>query len=302
MVAEMLETAERVVRGSRYLSDGSQEMSQGSSEQAASAEEVSASMEQMSANIRQNADNAMETERIALKSAEDADEGGNAVSATVEAMSEILKKIKIIEEIARQTDLLALNAAIEAARAGEHGRGFAVVASEVRKLAERSQSSASEIRTLSDSSMSIAEKAGKKLRHIIPNIRRTAELVQEISAASNEQSTGVNQVNKAIQQLDTVIQQNAAGAEEIASTAEDLSRQAEQLRNIISFFRVRQKENPALPAVRDLMPEKRRFDTGDVENWPLQPVSTYRYVMDDPRDEKTDEFTIYDLENSADSV
>jgi methyl-accepting chemotaxis protein len=192
----------------------------------------------MVSNIRQNADNAQQTERIALKSAQDAKEGGKAVIETVSAMREIAGKISIIEEIARQTNLLALNAAIEAARAGEHGKGFAVVASEVRKLAERSQTAAAEISKLSTSSVQVAEAAGEMLTKIVPDIQRTAELVQEISAASNEQNSGAEQINKAIQQLDQVIQQNASGTEEIASTSEELASQAEQLQDTVSFFKV----------------------------------------------------------------
>ncbi|MDD5642464.1 MAG: methyl-accepting chemotaxis protein, partial [Syntrophales bacterium] len=190
------------------------------------------------ANIKQNSDNAQQTEKIALKAAEDTKEGGNAVTETVTAMKEIASKISIIEEIARQTNLLALNAAIEAARAGEHGKGFAVVASEVRKLAERSQTAAGEINKLSASSVEVAERAGEMLERIVPDIQKTADLVQEINAASNEQRSGANQINMAIQQLDQVIQQNAAASEEMASTSEELLSQAEQLQTTIGFFRI----------------------------------------------------------------
>ncbi len=238
VVAEVLSASENVSSGSQELSSSSEEMSQGATEQAAAAEEASSSMEQMSSNIKQNADNAMQTEKIAQKSAEDAREGGEAVAKTVVAMKDIAEKISIIEEIARQTDLLALNAAIEAARAGEHGKGFAVVASEVRKLAERSQLAAGEIGTLSGSSVEIAEKAGKMLTRLVPDIQKTAELVQEINAASNEQNSGADQINKAIQQLDQVIQQNASASEEMASTSEELAAQAEQLQSTISFFKL----------------------------------------------------------------
>ncbi|GBC61229.1 methyl-accepting chemotaxis protein [Desulfonema ishimotonii] len=229
-----------VVAGSRELSASAEQMSQGASEQAASAEEVSSSMEQMAANIRQNADNAMETERIALKAARDAKEGGKAVGRTVQAMNDIAEKIGIIEEIARQTDLLALNAAIEAARAGEHGKGFAVVASEVRKLAERSQESAAEIGKLSVSSVRVAEQAGSMLDRILPDIERTADLVQEISAASKEQDNVADQVNEAVQELDSVVQRNASVSEELASTSEELAGQAEHLLNAVAFFKTEQ--------------------------------------------------------------
>ncbi len=224
-IGQVRAAAENVNAGSQNMSSASEEMSQGANEQAASAEEASSSIEQMTANIRQNADNAMQTEKIAIKAAKDAREGGAAVGATVVAMKEIAGKILIIEEIARQTNLLALNAAIEAARAGEHGKGFAVVAAEVRKLAERSQVAAGEINELSVSSVEVAEKAGTLLEAIVPSIQRTAELVQEIAAASREQDAGAEQITKAIQQLDLVIQQNASASEEMASTAEELSSQ-----------------------------------------------------------------------------
>jgi len=237
IVSEVKSATDNVASGSQELSSGSEEMSQGASEQAAAAEEASSSMEQMSSNIRQNADNAMQTEKIAVKSAEDAREGGKAVQETVSAMKEIASKINIIEEIARQTNLLALNAAIEAARAGEHGKGFAVVASEVRKLAERSQKAAAEISALSSNSVDIAVKAGELLSKMVPDIQKTAELVQEISASSKEQDTGAEQINKAIQQLDQVIQQNAGASEEMSSTAEELASQAELLQATIAFFK-----------------------------------------------------------------
>jgi methyl-accepting chemotaxis protein len=236
VVTDVQTAAENVASGGQQLSATAQQMSQGATEQAASAEEVSSSMEQMAANIRQNTDNAVQTEKIAVKSAVDAKEGGKAVTQTVAAMKEIATKISIIEEIARQTNLLALNAAIEAARAGEHGKGFAVVASEVRKLAERSQSAAGEISKLSTSSVAIAEQAGTMLNQMLPDIQKTAELVQEISASSKEQDTGAEQINKAIQQLDQVIQQNAASSEEMAATTEELTSQAELLKNTMAFF------------------------------------------------------------------
>lgn len=238
VVGEVKVSVGNVAAGSQQLSATAETLSQGSTEQAASAEEASASMEEISANIRQNADNAKQTEAIAVRVATDARSSGEAVNNTVEAMRSIADKIGIIEEIARQTNMLALNAAIEAARAGEHGKGFAVVADAVRKLAERSQSSASEISVLSNSSVSIAEKAGSMLQKIVPDIQRNAELVQEINIASSEQEAGTEQINTALQQLDKVIQQNAANSEELAATAEELASQASQLQDAVSFFKV----------------------------------------------------------------
>ena len=259
MADNVKSSSDQVASVTQQVSSGAEELSQGATEQAASAEEASSSMEQMAANIRQNADNASQTENIARQAANDAQDGGQAVEKTVTAMKDIAEKINIIEEIARQTDLLALNAAIEAARAGEHGKGFAVVASEVRKLAERSQSAAAEISKLSSSSVEVAEKAGQMLKKIVPDIQKTSELVQEISAASNEQNSGAEQINKAIQQLDQVIQQNATASEEMASSSEELSSsaeamsasadqladQADQLQNAIGFFKVDQHAQAA---------------------------------------------------------
>jgi len=238
VVAEVQTAADNAASGSEEMSSSAQEMSQGASEQAASLEEVSSSMEQMGANIQLNADNAAQTEKIALRTAQDAEDGGRQVKDTVAAMRNIAEKIDIIQEIARQTDLLALNAAIEAARAGEAGKGFAVVASEVRKLAERSGEAAKEINALSISSVDVAETAGRMLEKIVPDIRKTADLVQEISAASKEQTAGADQINKALQQLDDVVQQNASAAEEVSSTAEELSAQAIQLQETMGFFNV----------------------------------------------------------------
>ncbi len=238
MVVEMRTAADNVANGSNELSSSAEQLSTGANDQASAVEEVSSSMEQMSSNIQHNADNAAQTEKIARKAAEDAIVGGKTVAETVSAMNDIASKIAIIEEIARQTNLLALNAAIEAARAGEHGKGFAVVASEVRKLAERSQLAAGEISKLSASSVQIAGRAGEMLGQIVPDIQKTAELIQEISVACREQNAGADQINKAIQQLDSVIQNNAGASEELASTAEEMSSQAEQMRSVIAFFKV----------------------------------------------------------------
>ncbi len=237
-VKDVASAADNVTSGSQEMSATAQQLSQGASEQSAAAEESTSAMEEMASSIQQNADNARQTDKIASQAAEDTRTSGEVVTKTVEAMKEIAQRISIIEEIARKTDLLALNAAVEAARAGEHGKGFAVVASEVRKLAERSQTAAAEISKLTTDGVALAENAGQLLARLVPDIRKTAELVREIAAASGEQSTGAAQVNKAIQQLDQVIQQNAAASEEMASTAEELSSQAEQMQSTIAFFRM----------------------------------------------------------------
>jgi methyl-accepting chemotaxis protein len=235
-VSDIRAIAGEVSAASQSISTASIQVSKGASSQAAAAEQASSSMEQMVSNIKQNADNAQQTDKIANKSAKDAQESGKSVLEAVAAMKEIANKISIIEEIARQTNLLALNAAIEAARAGEHGKGFAVVAAEVRKLAERSQKAAGEINQLSASTLKVSEKSGEMLDKLVPDIQRTAELVQEITAASKEQDTGAEQINKALQQLEQVIQQNASASEEMASTTEELTGQSDQLVSALSFF------------------------------------------------------------------
>ena len=241
-VSEIRTIAGEVASASQSISTASVQVSKGASSQAAAAEEASSSMEEMVSNIKQNADNAQQTDKIANKSARDAQESGKSVLEAVAAMKEIANKISIIEEIARQTNLLALNAAIEAARAGEHGKGFAVVAAEVRKLAERSQKAAGEINQLSSTTLRVSEKSGEMLDKLVPDIQRTAELVQEITAASKEQDTGAEQINKALQQLEQVIQQNASAAEEMASTTEELTGQSEQLVSALAFFQTGDEE------------------------------------------------------------
>ncbi|MCJ8056020.1 methyl-accepting chemotaxis protein [Shinella curvata] len=250
VVADALSAANNVSSGSQELSASSEQLSQGATEQASSAEEASASMEEMAANIKQNADNAAQTEKIARQSAKDAEASGEAVGRAVGAMRTIAEKISIVQEIARQTDLLALNAAVEAARAGEHGKGFAVVASEVRKLAERSQAAAAEISTLSGQTVSVATEAGDMLTRLVPDIRKTAELISEISAACREQDIGASQINEAIQQLDKVTQQNAGASEEMSGTSEELAAQAEELQTSIAFFRVDRASSAAPSAQR----------------------------------------------------
>ncbi len=231
-------SASYVSSGSEELSSSAQQLSSGATEQASSAEEVSASMEQMSSSVNQNSDNAQKTRVIAEDVSRKAQESGEAVHHTVEAMKEISDKISIVSDIARQTNMLALNAAIEAARAGEAGKGFAVVASEVRKLAEISQSSAVTITELSHDSLDVASKAGTMIEALVEEVKKTTDLVEEISAASLEQSTGMDQVNQALMQLDQVTQQNASSSEEIAATSEELASQAQKLRNDIEFFKI----------------------------------------------------------------
>jgi methyl-accepting chemotaxis protein len=268
VVGAIRTASSNVESGSGQISTTSQQMSQGSAEQAASAEEVSSSIEEMGATIKQNADNSKATEKIAIQSANDAEEGGKAVAETVSAMREIATKTGIIEEIARQTNLLALNAAIEAARAGEAGKGFAVVASEVRKLAERSQVAASEIGELSKNSVAVAEKAGAMLTKLVPDIKKTSELVQEITSSSHEQNSGIDQITKAIMELDSVIQQNALASEEMASMAEELSGQSVQLVETISYFKLAETER-ALPAPKTrepLKPEAKDKSSGTRED------------------------------------
>ncbi len=238
IVGSIISGADNIADASNQMSSSSQEMSQGASEQASSAEEVSSSMEQMASNIEQNTDNAMQTEKITLVAVDKIKQGNQSAAQSAESMKNIAEKISIISEIAFQTNILALNAAVEAARAGEHGKGFAVVAAEVRKLAERSKIAADEIEQVSKSGVEIAYKAGRELSEIVPEIEKTAKLVQEIAAASSEQSSGAEQVNSAIQQLNQVTQQNAAASEELATSSEELASQAEQLKQIISYFKV----------------------------------------------------------------
>lgn len=255
IIAEVRSSADTLSSASEQMSATSQSLSQASSEQAASIEQTSAAMEQMSASISQNNDNSKITEGIASQSATKAINGGKAVAETVVAMRQIAEKISIIDDIAYQTNLLALNAAIEAGRAGEHGRGFAVVAAEVRKLAARSQTAAKEIGEVATSSVRLAEQAGHLLDEIVPGIQRTSELVQEIAAASNEQSAGAGEINDAISQITMATQQNAAASEELSSTSEELTHQAIQLQELISYFQINSGRRHAAARARQREPK-----------------------------------------------
>eukprot|EP01022_Parablepharisma_sp_SALTPOND_P031905 TRINITY_DN8201_c0_g2_i1.p1 TRINITY_DN8201_c0_g2~~TRINITY_DN8201_c0_g2_i1.p1 ORF type:complete len:568 (+),score=52.36 TRINITY_DN8201_c0_g2_i1:170-1705(+) len=259
VIIEVQSSALQITSASEQVSSTAQSLSNGATEQASNLEETASAIEQMTGSINQNAENAKQTDEMASSAAKMAEDGGEAVDSTVDAMREIAGKISIIEDIAYQTNLLALNAAIEAARAGEHGKGFAVVAVEVRKLAERSQVAAQEIGKITTDSVKVSEKAGELIKEIIPNIKKTAELIQEIASSSAEQNSGIEQINSSMVQLDSVTQQNAAGSEELASASEEMASQAEGLRSMMSFFTVEDggKDVPHLLAP----PKKREEDT-----------------------------------------
>ncbi len=262
IVMGIISSSEHIVQASSQLNAVSVQVSQGASEQASTVEEVSSSMEQMLANIQQNSENAVETEKIALFSVDGVKKGNVSAANSSQVMLKISREIGIINEIAFQTNILALNAAVEAARAGDHGKGFAVVAAEVRKLAERSKLAAEEIIKVSKEGVTVSEKAGQQLVEIVPQIEKTAKLVQEIAAASAEQNIGVGQINNAIQQLNEVTQQNASISEEMAGSSEELSAQAEQLKEMVQFFTVGERKTGSVSAKEKFIPKETRTTVG----------------------------------------
>jgi len=242
ILEEIQETASRLAASSGELSSTVSQISSGASEQAAAVEEISASIEEMNSTLQQTSDNARQTEKLSEEASHSAEETGTAVEESIATLKTIADNITIIDEIARQTNLLSLNAAIEAARAGDAGQGFAVVASEVRKLADRSRSAAAEILELSAKSGRVAEHTGKTVGDTIPRIKRTNELIQEISAASKEQTHGMEQINQSMLELDRVTQQNASASEEIASTGKALADEAERLRETLNYFHTTERK------------------------------------------------------------
>lgn len=282
ILTEVRSGAGALTLASTQVSSSAQALSQGTSQQAASVEQTTSSLQQMSASITQNAENSSQMEAMAVKGTKDVDESAQAVRQSVEAMIRIAEKISIIEEIAYQTNLLALNAAIEAARAGEHGRGFAVVATEVRKLAERSQAAAKDIGGLASSSVEVAQRSGRLLTDLVPTIRRTADLVREVAAASNEQSAGVSQINKAMTLVDQVTQRNASASEELASTAQEMAAQSGALQQTISFFTTTLITADAAPVSQRPHPETRKTDVPSFLGARTKPAEAARSAVTTP--------------------
>lgn len=240
--AQVRLTAETVAEESLKISSDAEYLKQAASEQTEVMLAVSESIENMEVQIRQNSEHARETEMIAKQSTSDVQEGNTEVSMAVLSMKKIYEKISAIEEIARQTNMLALNAAIEAARAGAHGKGFAVVAAEVRKLAQVSRGTAVEINRLSGESMQVVNRSSQMLTGVVPEIEKTAGLVQEISAANMEQLADVERINKSAREMNSLIINNASSAEHLAAMAEQLAEMAGKLQTSSEMFWIGERQ------------------------------------------------------------
>jgi methyl-accepting chemotaxis protein len=275
IIGDVIKNSEDIASAATQISSTSSTLSTGANEQAAGIQETSSAIEEMSSTVAQNSENAKVTDGIATESAKTAEQGGKAVKETVEAMKKIADKIGIVEDIAYRTNMLALNAAIEAARAGDHGKGFAVVAAEVRKLAELSQTAAGEISELTNQSVTVADEAGTLLEEMLPNIHRTADLVQEISAASDEQSSGIGQINTAITEFDSVTQQNAAASEELAAVAENMQVKTADLIKQIRFFKLDTDQQQSGTGSSNYTPPSQpaAVQTGDLNRGDFKPFS-----------------------------
>jgi len=238
IIGDIIQSSDTIAVNTKHLLHSSAELAEGASKQAASSEEISVSMESVFNRIQKNTENAQETERIALMASKGIQLGKESTQALIESMNNIIEKISIINEIAKQTNLLAINAAIEASRYGLQGKGFAVVAAEIKKLAERSYSAAKEINELSRIGMLQASETGKTLLQIVPEIEQTAELVKQITLASKEQRINSEEINIGIQQLNKVTQLNAGASYELSVNSRNIAQQTENLKKLISFFKV----------------------------------------------------------------
>jgi len=254
VIGEVRQGAEAVSAASAQLTATSRDLAQGTTEQGASVMDTNAGLDQMIAAITQTAGHSRDMERAAVAGAAAADEAAASVRETQAAMEAITRRINVIQEIARRTDLLSLNAAIEAARAGEHGRGFAVVAEEVRRLAEKSDAAAREIEGLATTSMAVAERSATLIAGLLPSIQGTVRRVQEVTAASNQQAASVDDISRAMGRVDQVTEQNAAAAQELAATAQQLAAQAETLRDLIAYFQVEPAPSPTTESANRIDP------------------------------------------------
>lgn len=237
-IISIKENTSNLLSSSSDISKTAESLSTSSSKQAASVEEISSVLQEVGVNVEKNTDNARNTDKLAKETADRADIGGHAVTVSMEAMRQISDKIKIIEEIANQTNMLALNAAIEAARAGDSGKGFSVVAGEVRSLAEKSQNAAQEISELADSSLNTVEKSGTLLLEIVNRIKETAHLVNDISVSSAEQNSGLGEVNIGMVRINSISQENASFSEELAASTQNIFDNISQLYETMNYFKV----------------------------------------------------------------